>query len=161
MVDDFTPYLRQLKPADALMTFGSAIYIFNFYKAYAELKLTIPILECPGDTPSPAIQQALGDASIGVVFQSVYHYTLDNPQNRQFVAAYQKRWNELPNQIGGDCFMNWQLMMAALDKTKGDTSPDALANALAGLSIDTVRGNVSFTPSIWQLAIIIFIRLQK
>ncbi len=146
VVDDFTPYLLRLQKADALETFHPGTYVFGFYKAVAELGLNMPIIECPGEMPSPPIQQALGDATIGVVFQAGYHFTLDTPGNKEFVDAYQKRWGELPTHIAGDAYRNAQLMLEALNKTGGDTSPEALAKAFGDISMDTVQGHVSFTP---------------
>ena len=48
--------------------------------------------------------------------------------------------------INAAAYTDVTLLLAAIRAAGGDTSPDAIANALENLSIDTVMGHMSFTP---------------
>lgn len=145
---NFVPYFTALKQADALDFWGTPGDMFAAFPQYKELNMKMPILqpEDGGVTASPGMLANLGPAAIGAVFGSAYFYNADTPGNKEFVAAYQKKYNELPSVMSGCGYANVQEALAALKATGGDTSPDSMWNAMKKLSIDTVRGHIEFPP---------------
>jgi branched-chain amino acid transport system substrate-binding protein len=140
------PFLTALQKADMVMFWGTPGDCFAFFPQYKEVGLTMPIIqpEDGGVTSSPGMLKNLGDAAIGTVFGTCYLYNADFPGNKDFVAAYQKEYNELPGVMAGACYSDMQGIFAALEKTKGDTDPDKFSKAMSELQTDTIRGPVSF-----------------
>jgi ABC-type branched-subunit amino acid transport system substrate-binding protein len=54
---------------------------------------------------------AVGPEVVGVNTVARYHFSLDTPQNKRFVEAYRKKYNEWPNAYAGHAFdgINWFL----------------------------------------------------
>ena len=144
---DFIPYLINVKKeADVVYEFAVGAFIFPFYKAVRELGFKIPTIEGPGEFPNPEVLKAVGDILVGRRFVTSYFYTLDTPGNKVFVEAYKKRWGELPAHVSGCGYSAGQIALEALKLTGGNTSGEALAKALGGISMDTVRGHITLTP---------------
>ena len=146
---DFTQYIVAMKQADCVVPWVVGADAMAFFPQYKELGLKMPFVqpEDGGMTLSPGVIKELGNAIVGDVIGAAYVYTIDSPQNKQFVQAYQKRWNSLPGSMSGLTYTSTQIALEALRKTGGDTSPEALSKALTGVSIDTVRGHISFSPN--------------
>jgi len=97
-----------------------------------------------GVLASPGMLKNLGPAAIGAVFGSSYLFNANLPGNKEFVEAYQAKYKELPGVMAGVGYSNVQLVWAALKAAGGSTKSDAIYKALKGVSIDTVRGHLSF-----------------
>ncbi len=140
------PFLTALKQADVLMYWGTPGDCFAMFPQYKELNMKMPILmpEDGGVMASPGMLKNLGKAAAGTVFGTAYLYNANIPGNEEFVEAYQKKYNELPGVMSGVGYANLQLVWAALKADGGNTKPDALYKALKEVSVDTVRGHLSF-----------------
>jgi len=93
------------------------------------------------------IMPAVGDAALGIVTMGSYTSTLDNPENKAFVAEYDKRYKTWPSRYSDAGWMTLELIAQALDDLKGDLSHrdkvrEALKNALPKLK--TPRGHLEF-----------------
>jgi len=108
------------------------------------MKMPILMPEDGGVMASPGMLKNLGNAAAGVVFGSAYLYNANTPGNKEFVDAYQKKYNELPGVMSGVGYANAQLVWAALKANSGNTKPEALLKSIKGVSVDTVRGHLSF-----------------
>jgi branched-chain amino acid transport system substrate-binding protein len=144
---DFGPYILALQraQADFVQTFAVGEHVFPLYGAVRQLGLKKPIVEAPGESANPAIIKA-NNGPEGLILGTSYLYTLDTPENRKFVAAYQKEWGELPAHVSGAAASAVQVALEALRKAGGDTSGKALAKALGQVDIDTIRGRITMTP---------------
>lgn len=140
------PFLTALKPADVLMFWGTPSDCFAMFQQYRELNMKMPIVmpEDGGVLASPGMLKNLGPAAIGAVFGSSYLFNANLPGNKEFVEAYQAKYKELPGVMAGVGYSNVQLVWAALKAAGGSTKSDAIYKALKGVSIDTVRGHLSF-----------------
>lgn len=74
------------------------------------------------------IGQAVGEASYGVNSTLRYHFSFDNPANKAFVAAYQKKYNELPTAMSGEAFDGMAWFLDVIDAT-GSWDRDAWIKA--------------------------------
>jgi len=140
------PFLTTLKQADLFMYWGTPGDCFAMFPQYRELNMKMPILmpEDGGVLASPGMLKNLGQAAIGSVFGTAYLYNGNFPGNKEFVEAYQKKYNELPGVMAGVGYANCQVMWAALKACGGNTNPDVLWKALKGVSLDTIRGHLLF-----------------
>lgn len=102
------------------------------------------IMPQSGHSTSPTIMTELGDTVEGVITNCAYAWTIDTPENKKFVAAYQKRWGELPGGVSYGGYSAVNIALAALEKTGGDTSPDALAKALDATNLPGILGPFKF-----------------
>ncbi len=144
---NMVPFLTALNnKADVLVYWGDPGDCFAMFPQYKELNMKLPILmpEDGGVLASPGMLKNLGPAAIGSVFGSSYLYNANYPGNKEFVEAYQKKYNELPGVMAGVGYAHVQMLMAVLKATGGDAKPDALYKALKAVSVDTVRGHLRF-----------------
>jgi branched-chain amino acid transport system substrate-binding protein len=81
----------------------------------------------------------------GAVTSLFWAVTLDNPENKAFVDAYQKEYNLLPDVFAVQAWDGMQALDLALQATKGDTSnKDAFIAALEGVKFKSPRGDFEF-----------------
>lgn len=77
----------------------------------------------------------------------IEYYTpeLDNGINKRFIEDYRAQWDgEYPQTQSSAGWIAVNLVVKAVKKTNGDTSPEALKKALAGIELDTPAGPYSF-----------------
>jgi branched-chain amino acid transport system substrate-binding protein len=85
--------------------------------------------------------KAVGDAALGLVGSSRYPFTLDNPANKAFVAAYTKEMGGVPDQFEGEAYHGLVALIAGIEKAKS-IEPDQLRVALEDMEIDSIKGKV-------------------
>lgn len=105
---------------------------------------------------------------LGVEGFTVYHHLSPvNPEakkiNDWLVAEHKKQHNNEPPDIftaGG--FAAAMAVVAALEKTNGDTNPDVLIAAMEGMSFDTPKGKMTFRKEDHQaLQVLYAMKLEK
>lgn len=145
---DFSSYLTTMKK-DADCT---CWWIFGngagpFVKQYHDYGLTAPLIMEMADNLQEPVMKDLGDIALGIIATDHYVPLIDYPLNKKFVEDYTKQWDgEQPNM---DSFGGWlavNLFLRALDKTNGDTSPEALKAAMATMTLDTPAGQYTMSP---------------
>lgn len=60
---------------------------------------------------------AVGTAAIGVKTVARYHFSYDTPENKAFVQAYRKKFNEWPNAYAGHAYDGLKWFFGVVDKT--------------------------------------------
>ena len=138
--------LRAAKP-DAVFFFLPGGMGINFIKQYAQagLNKTIPVFG-PAFSFDERLLQAVKDAAIGVKNGSQWTHDLDNPANRQFVAAYRKAYGRTPTLYASQGYDAARLLGSALRQVGGDVSKtDALRQAIRKADFATVRGKFAFS----------------
>ncbi|HEU5322983.1 MAG TPA: ABC transporter substrate-binding protein, partial [Methylomirabilota bacterium] len=135
---DFAPYLAQAGAlrADAIYAFFPGADAIRFVRQYREYGLgdRLPLTGynvLADDTILPA----LGDAALGIVTIGGYSATIDTPENRAFVADYERAYRTWPSRYSESGFVSATLIAAAVDALRGDLSDrqkvrDALRAAL-------------------------------
>lgn len=137
--------LRSAKP-DAVFFFLPGGMGINFLKQYAQagLNKTIPVFG-PAFSFDARILKAVGDAAVGVKNGSQWNQDLDNPANRQFVAAFKKKYGRMPTLYASQGYDSARLIGSALKATGGNPGDmDAFRAALEKADFDSVRGNFKF-----------------
>jgi branched-chain amino acid transport system substrate-binding protein len=144
---DFGPYLSALKPADAVAMWAAQGDDIPFFKQYREWNIKMPVYSAEmGTLGDPSYMHNFGDTTIGVAGSSIGIYSVDTPENRAWLKAYQEKFpGEIPN-FAYNGYISMSIALAALKATGGDTNPDKLAAALNSVSVDTPFGKISFSP---------------
>lgn len=83
-----------------------------------------------------------GNGMYGIVN---YNFAVDTPQNKEFVAAWEKDHPAPPTNFQGDTYAGFQALFAAVAKA-GSTEGAALQKALGGMTFESVFGETTFRP---------------
>ncbi|MEK7345003.1 MAG: ABC transporter substrate-binding protein [Pseudomonadota bacterium] len=144
---DYSAELAQLQAAkpDAVYVFYPGGMGINFVKQYRQAGLlgTVPLLSVSAidGTTLPALK----GLAVGAITSSPYSPDLDNAQNKQFVAAFQKKYNRLPSLYAAQSYDAANLLDSALQKVKGNpANTAALHTALKAADFKSVRGPFKF-----------------
>jgi len=136
--------IRDTKP-DAVFFFLPGGMGINFLKQYAQagLKKTIPLYG-PAFSFDERLLGAVGDAALGVKNGSQWTHDLDNPANKEFVAAYRKAYNRTPTLYAAQGYDTARLIASALKATGGSIDLPLLRSAVKKADFASVRGKFSF-----------------
>jgi branched-chain amino acid transport system substrate-binding protein len=144
---DYAAEIATLRAAgpDAVFFFLPGGMGINFLKQYSQAGLTqtIPVYG-PAFSFDERILGAVGEAALGVKNGSQCTHDLDNPANKEFVAAYKKAYNRMPTLYASQGYDTARLIGSALKATGGVDGLDAFRAALKKADFESVRGNFSF-----------------
>jgi branched-chain amino acid transport system substrate-binding protein len=144
---DFAAELAQLRNANP-----DAVYIFypggmgvSFLKQYAAAGLSNLPLIGASFSFDQTVLPSVGDAAVGAKFSSFWGEELDNPANKEFVAAYKKEYGRAPTGYAAQAYDGARLIGAALKAIDGKVSDrERFRTALRTASFDSVRGPFKF-----------------
>ena len=145
---DFAAEMAQIRAAkpDAVFQFHPGGLGIAFARQYQQAGLlsTIPMVVA-APSMDLGIMKALGEASVGVNVSSHWNSDLDNAANKEFVAAFQKKYNRLPSAYGAQAY-DAALAIGAALKNAGGKVDDLKAFRTAMLKADfaSVRGAFKF-----------------
>lgn len=91
------------------------------------------------------IVQPTADATEGYITGIVYSPYLENEQNKQFVEAYQKKFNKLPNTFTVEGYDSAQILDKAITDA-GSVKTEDLVKVLSGISFESPRGPITIDP---------------
>ncbi|WP_394017453.1 ABC transporter substrate-binding protein [Xanthobacter pseudotagetidis] len=144
---DFSAELAKIQAAkpDAIFTFMPGGMGVNLVKQYQQAGLAgqIPFLSSftIDETTLPATQ----DAAVGLLSGAEWAPDLDTPQNKAFVAAYEKEYGVVPSLYAAQGYDAAMLIDGALKATGGKVADkEAFRKALASAPFKSVRGDFSF-----------------
>lgn len=139
--------------ADCLVPWWPGGESFAGFKQYNELKLKLPILmpEDGGILGNPLANKGLGAGAIGAYAPVLYSHLANTPGNKEFVAAYQKKYNALPSPLAGCGYVSARLAIEGLKIAGLDASSSKLRDVLTNLKMETIHGPTNFNK--WRVAI--------
>jgi branched-chain amino acid transport system substrate-binding protein len=146
--NDFSAYLADMRSIGAPATFNfyagtDAVRFVKQYDEYglkAKSKLTSSGFMVESDT-----LPAQGKSAIGCLSSLHYADTLDNAENRKFVADYRAKFNDYPSVYSEYGYLAGRLIHAALDAVGGNTQDkDKLRAAMLALKVNAPRGPFRF-----------------
>ncbi len=140
--------LRAAKP-EAVFFFLPGGMGINFLKQYQQAGLSqqIPVFG-PAFSFDARILKAVGDAAVGVKNGSQWNWDLDNAANRQFVAAFKKKYGRMPTLYASQGYDTARLIGSALKATGGKPeNQEAFRKALEKADFESVRGDFRFGPN--------------
>jgi branched-chain amino acid transport system substrate-binding protein len=160
---DFSPFLQRVaddKP-DAVFVFVPSGFGAIFMKQFVERGLDKSGIKLigTGDVTDDDLIGDIGDAALGAVTAHHYSADHDSPENKAFVAAFEKANGGMrPNFMAVAAYDGMELVYKALEKTKGDASGDALIGAMKGMRWTSPRGPVSIDPETREIVQNIYVR---
>ena len=159
VVDEVYVPLNQLDYSAELTKIAAAqpeaIFVFlpggmgvNFVKQFRQAGLADKIKFLSAFTVDESTLPAQQDAAIGFFGGANWAPNLDNPQNKAFVAAYEKEYNAVPGSYAFQAYDAALLIDSALKQTKGDTAnKDALRAAMMKADFRRCAADSSSTPT--------------
>lgn len=144
---DFQAALTQLTAAnpDAVFVFYPGGLGIQFVRQWSQSGLAgkIPLLSA--STVDGITLPALREAAVGVMHGSLWSPDLNYPQNRKFVAAFEKAYKRVPSEYAATAYDSAQLLSSAIAKVKGDVADKpAFMKALKAADFPSVRGHFKF-----------------
>jgi branched-chain amino acid transport system substrate-binding protein len=152
--------IASMKP-DAVFTFMPGGMGVNLVRQYRQAGLqTIPFLSA--FTVDESTLPAQQDAAVGFFGGANWAPTTDNPQNKAFVAAFEKEFGYVPGSYAMQAFDAAQLIDSALKATGGKTdNKDALRAALKKADFKSLRGSFRFGNNNYPVQDFYLVRVAK
>lgn len=145
---DFGPYLTNAKAAspDAIFVFYAGGEAISFVKQYDSfgIKKDIPLYGS-GFLTSPLYVKAEGPAAVGIITSLHYVPTLETPENKAFVAAFQAKFGRVPSEYAVQGYDAGRLLAEAVKA--GGTDRASLAAALPKVRYSGPRGPLAIDPA--------------
>src|SRR5512144_704156 len=146
-----------------------AIYVFlpggmgvNFVKQFRQAGLADKTVFLSAFTVDESTLPAQQDAAIGFFGGANWAPNLDNPQNKKFVAGYEKEFGAVPATYAFQSYDAVLLIDGALKLTKGNTADkDALRAALKKANFTSLRGGFKFNTNNYPIQDFYLVKVAK
>jgi branched-chain amino acid transport system substrate-binding protein len=161
---DYSAELTKIAAAqpDAIFVFLPGGMGVNFVKQFRQAGLADKIAFLSAFTVDESTLPAQQDAALGFFGGANWAPNLDNPQNKAFVAAYEKEYSAVPATYAFQAYDAAMLIDSALKATKGDTSnKDALRAALAKADFKSLRGAFRFNSNHYPIQDFYLVKVAK
>lgn len=138
--------LQALKP-DAVFAFYPGGMGVNYIRQLSQAGLLKTIPNYSVFTVDGTTMPALRDAAVGTISGAMWDAALDNPANRQFVAAFRAKYKRVPSEYAATGYDAARLLDAAIRRAGpayGDNKVLAAAVKAAGPEFVSVRGPFRF-----------------
>lgn len=145
---DYTAYIQKAMEsgADCLFLTWSGIGYVQLFKQLTELGALDKMTVSTGFGDNASFAAVYMDA-VGTVGLNVYHYTVpENPVNDFLVKRHMELYGEPPDLFTAGGMASAIALSAALVKTDGDASGDAMIPALEGLTFEGPKGTYYIRP---------------
>jgi branched-chain amino acid transport system substrate-binding protein len=144
---DYSAELSRIAAAkpDAIFVFLPGGMGINFVKQFRQAGLADKVKFLSAFTVDEATLPAQQDAALGFFGGANWAPNLDNPQNKAFVAAYEKEYGAVPGSYAFQAYDAAQLIDSAVTAVKGNLAEkDAVRAALKKADFQSLRGNFKF-----------------
>lgn len=144
---DFSAELTQVSSSkpDAIYAFYPGALGIAFVKQYQQAGLLGKIPFYSSNTIEGSALDAMGSAATGAIVGDSWTPGLQNPESKQFVAAFESRYKRVPSAYAAFSYDAAMLLDSALKSLKGNASDrKALTKAIATAKFKSVRGSFKF-----------------
>ncbi len=152
--------IASMKP-DAIFTFMPGGMGVNLVRQYRQAGLqTIPFLSA--FTTDESTLPAQQDAAVGMFGGANWAPNLDNPQNKAFVAAFEKEFGYVPGSYAFQAYDAAQLIDSAMKATGGKTADRAAVQAaLKKAEFKSLRGDFKFANNNYPIQDFYLVKVAK
>jgi branched-chain amino acid transport system substrate-binding protein len=173
VVDEVYVPLNQLDYSAELAKIAAAapeaIFVFlpggmgvNFVKQFRQAGLANKITFLSAFTVDEGTLPAQQDAALGFFGGSNWAPNLDNPENKKFVADFEKEYNAVPGSYAFQAYDSAFLIDSALKQTGGKTdNKDALRAALMKADFKSARGKFKFNTNHYPIQDFYLVKVAK
>src|SRR5437868_10673585 len=161
---DYSAELSRIAAAapDAIFVFLPGGMGVNFVKQFRQAGLADKVMFLSAFTVDESTLPAQQDAALGFFGGPTWAPTLDNPQNKEFVAAYEKEYNAVPGSYAFQAYDAAMLIDSALKQTGGKTNnKDALRAALMKADFKSPRGAFRFNTNHYPIQDFYLVKVAK
>ncbi len=159
---DFSSYLARIAAAkpDAVYTFLSGSDAILFLKQFVQFGLNKSVkLAVSGDMVDEKLLNSVDKGIAGAISVGPWVQDLSNAQNKLFVAAYKKKYNDVPGVYALRGWDTARVVAEAIKKTGGKTDDKAaLLAALRATNFPSPHGNFKFDPATQNVIHNIYVR---
>lgn len=144
---DFSAELARIAAAqpDALFVFMPGGLGVNFVRQFRQAGLADAVPFLSAFTVDEATLPAQKQDAVGLLGAMTWAPDMDNPQSREFVAAYEAKYDQVPGSYAMQAYDAAMLIDSALEATGGDLSDqDAVLEALRQADFTSLRGDFAF-----------------
>ena len=142
---DFSAELAQIRSArpDAVFFFLPGGMGINFIKQYAASGLSKQVtLVTTAFSADEDIIPAVGEPMLGIYNTGFWNHDFDNPENKAFVAAFEKDYGRLPSGFAAQGYDAARAIDAVAREVKGNLEDaEAVRKALRANNFKSVRGS--------------------
>ena len=135
--------IASVKP-DAIFTFMPGGMGVNLVRQYRQAGLPDRIPFLSAFTVDESTLPAQQDAAIGMLGGSNWAPNLDTPQNKTFVAAYEKEFNAVPGSYAMHAYDTAKLLESVVKNVKDLSDKKAVREAIAKADFQSLRGDFKF-----------------
>ena len=147
----------------------NAIYVFlpggmgvNFVKQFRQAGLADKVTFLSAFTVDESTLPAQQDAAVGFYAGANWAPNLDTPENKKFVADYEKEFGSVPATYAFQAYDAALLIDSALKATKGDTAnKDALRAAMTKADFKSLRGGFKFNTNHYPIQDFYLVKVAK
>jgi branched-chain amino acid transport system substrate-binding protein len=162
---DFSSYLQRIKdaaPQCAIVFMPQGPMSVAFVKAYIDRGLLKDGIKFFGQSETDETDlPAIGDGAVGMITSMPYTPTLDNPENKAFVAAFTKKYGAdhgPPTNITVAAYDAMQVIQRMAETVNGTINGQKEVDAVKGMKWLSPRGPVSIDPETRELVQNVYIR---
>ncbi|WP_277455340.1 ABC transporter substrate-binding protein [Janibacter sp. DB-40] len=141
---DFRALLTEAKTSnpDAIFVSGLIEAAIPLVTQARELGIDVPIIGGNGFN-NPQLMADAGEAAEGVVVGAAWNSASDNPQNADFLEAYEKEYDSQPDQFAAQAYTGMMLIDSAV-RSGCSAERDAIKEGLGSISeVESVLGTIS------------------
>jgi len=161
---DYSAELSKLAAAkpDAIFVFLPGGMGVNFVKQFRQAGLADKMTFLSAFTVDESTLPAQQDAALGMFGGANWAPNLDNPQNKAFVAAYEKEYGAVPATYAFQAYDAAMLIDSAVRAVKGDLSDkDALRAAFQKADFQSLRGAFKFSSNHYPVQDFYLVKVAK
>jgi branched-chain amino acid transport system substrate-binding protein len=153
--------IRQAAPK-ALFIFLPGGMGIQFVKQYAQSGLRDQIPLYSAFTVDETTLPAIGDAAAGNYEVSFWSPDLDNPRNKQFVAAFRAKYHYMPSYYAAQSFDAINMIDAAVKAVKGNLADkQGMIAAIDKADFPSVRGAFKYGPNHFPIENFYLLKIVK
>jgi branched-chain amino acid transport system substrate-binding protein len=161
---DYQAELTRIAAAqpDAIFVFLPGGMGVNFVKQFRQAGLADKVKFLSAFTVDEGTLPAQQDAALDFFGGANWAPNLDNPQNKAFVAAYEKEYNAVPATYAFQAYDAAQLIDSAVRAVNGNLSDrNALRAALKKADFKSLRGNFKFNNNHYPIQNFYLVKVAK
>ena len=153
--------IASIKP-DAIFVFIPGGMGVNFVKQFRQAGLADKLTFLSAFTVDEGTLPAQQDAALGFFGGANWAPNLDNPQNKEFVAGYEKEFGAVPATYAFQAYDTAMLIDAALKEVNGNlTNKNKLRAAIRGAPFKSARGNFRFNRNHYPIQDFYLVKVAK
>jgi branched-chain amino acid transport system substrate-binding protein len=145
---DMAPFLEGIQDADVVAVLLTNPSDFAFVRQYRQAGLTMPVIFISNAPQEAPLLAQMGDDVVGMYGSSWYSPMIDSATNKAFVEKFSAQYGFPPGIATHTAYMAALMFIKAAQASKGDTSHDAINNALVTITdLDNPAGKITLGPS--------------